>query len=167
MHKFPGRNVYMPSSETSVVNGWLYLILVAMQTVGTFILYWNSLPWYWQLVADPSTYAPRDETWVWALSAITLIQSGYWVRHRVRPALPRFRNVLLGHFVLFLSRLSFLLATTLFSFVSLQHLTPKMPFARYILLLAGLFSLFCYMQELERLGQSLCGQKEEPDTPRA
>ena len=45
----------------------------------------------------------------------------------------------MGHFVLFLSRLSFLLATTLFSFVSLQHLTPKTPFARYILLLAGLF----------------------------
>ena len=129
-----------------------------MQTIGTFILYWNVVPWFRQLVADPTTYAPREETWLWALSAIVLIQFGYWVRYRVRPPLPRFRNVVLGHVVLFLSRMSFLLATTLFSFMFFtQHLTSAMPLARYILMLAGLFSLFCYMQELQRLGKSLCG----------
>lgn len=37
-----------------------------------------------------------------------------------------------------------------------------MPPMRYVLLLALLFSMFCYMQELQLLGKALVGPEEKP-----
>jgi hypothetical protein len=40
-----------------------------------------------QVVADPTTHEIRSETRIWTISAIALIQVGYWIRYRLRPAL--------------------------------------------------------------------------------
>jgi hypothetical protein len=158
----------MTTSSDSTVSPaggrWLYPLLLALQTIGAILFYWKMVPLYQQLVADPTAYATREETRVWSLAAIALIQVGYWVRYRVRPALPGHVNPVLGHFVLFVSRLSFILATAVFSFVFIsQRLASQMPAARYVLTLAGLFSLFCYMQELNRLGNVMMGQQKNSD----
>lgn len=154
----PSASVAVPPHRSGV--GWRYLLLLTMQTVGAYIFYRNGLPWYRDLLADPTAYEARPDTRIWALSAIALVQVGYWVCYRVRPPPPRFTNVVLGHFVLFLARMSFLLATTVFSFVFFaQKLASRMPISRYVLMSAGLFSLFCYMQELQRLGGRLVGQE--------
>lgn len=164
MHSATDPAASVPPSDEGVGNRWSYLLLLAVQTVGVLLLYWNALPWYRQLLADPTSYAPVAETRVWALSAIALIQVGYWTRYRIRPPLPRLSNVVLGHIVMFLARLSFLLVSTVFSFVFFtQKLGSQMPLGRYALMVAGLFSLFCYMEELRRLGQRLCEPAEGPD----
>lgn len=137
-----------------------------MQTLGAVVMYWKGLPLYRQLVSDPTLYAMREETRVWSITAIALIQIGYWVRYRLRPAPPQFVNALAGHAVIFLSRLVFTLATAAFSFVFIaQKLATQMPALRYVLLLAGLFSLFCYMQELQRLGKALLCDSGSPNRP--
>jgi hypothetical protein len=57
--------------------------------------------------------------------------------------------------------LSFVLATSVFSLVFVsQKLADQIPVGRYILTLAGLFSLFCYMQELQRLGNTMMGREK-------
>jgi hypothetical protein len=150
------------SNISTVGSRWLYPLLLAMQSIGAVLFYWKGLPLYLQLVTDPTAYATREETRVWSISAIVLIQVGYWVGYRVRPALPQFINPFVGHVVMFVSRLVFTLATAVFSFVFIsQKLASEMPIARYLLTLAGLFSLFCYMRELDRLGKALLG-KENP-----
>jgi hypothetical protein len=81
---------------------------------------------------------------------------GFWIRHRLQPPLPQFRNALMGYVILFLSRMSFLLATAIFGFVFItQRPEFHIPASRYFLTLAGLFSFFCYTQEVERLANSL------------
>jgi hypothetical protein len=164
MHKSTDPKFSAAPSQQCTGIGWHYPLLLAMQTLGVLTLYRNGLPWYRDLLADPSVYEPRKDTWIWALSAIALLQVGYWVCYRVRPPLPRITNVILGHVVLFISRLSFLLATTVFSFVFFaQKLASKMPPSRYVLMIVGLFSLFCYMQELQRFGKCLLGQEGRSD----
>ena len=96
---------------------WLYGVLLAMQTVGAVIIYWKGIPLYQQLEADPTSYAERDETGAWSIAATVLIQTGYWVRYRLRPAMPHPVNVFGGHVLLFVARLVFVLATAAFSFV--------------------------------------------------
>ena len=135
----------------------LYLLLFGLQTLGFVVVAWNGLPLYRELVGDPSAYGDREETLIWALSAIVLMQAGYWIRHRLRPVMPRAINVLLGHIVLFVGRLEFTLATAIFSFVYITQKLGNLSAGRDALTLSVLFSLFLYMQELQLLGRHLCG----------
>jgi len=116
------------------------------------------VPLFRQALLDPGGHVPRTENLVWSLSAITLMQAAFWVRHRRRPRLPQVRNALVGHIVLFVARMSFVLATSVFGFVFIVR-RPELfvPTSRYFVLTIGLFALFCYTQELEQLGRALIG----------
>ena len=142
-----------------VANERTYPLLLALETGGTVILYWKGVILYQTVVASPATHQAQIGTLLWSIPAIVLIQIGSWICYLVRPALPPFTSTVLGHVVLFLSRMSFLLAAAIFSFV---FIAPKaefyMPAFRYGLVVAGLFSLFCYSLELERLGRGAIGK---------
>jgi hypothetical protein len=136
-----------------------YFFLFATQTIGAAILFWHAVPLFRQVLLDPGGHVARPENLVWSLSAITLMQAGYWIRHRLRLALPQlFRNALIGYIVLFVARMSFVLATSVFGFVFIVRRPEfQIPTSRYFALIIGLFALFCYVQELERLGRALVG----------
>ena len=141
---------------------WLYPLLLIMETIGAAILCWKGLPLLRLLLADPTAYETRERIWMWVLTAIVLIQIAYWVRYRIKPELPRLQNALLGHIVLFVSRLSFVVASSVFSFVFIaKKLEGQMDAARSILTVVALFSLFCYMLELQRLGNALIGLEQK------
>jgi hypothetical protein len=142
-------------SERNPGGRWLYPLLLAFQTSGVIVMYWERLPVLRQLIQDGAVFA-IPETPVWSLVAVALIQVGYWVGYRLRPTQPTYVNPLLGHFVLFVARLVFLLGSAAFSLLFIVN-TPSdaIPVFRYLLLLTMLFSLFCYTLELERLGKSL------------
>jgi hypothetical protein len=144
----------------SAAGRWRYPTLFAVQTIGTAILIWNAVPLYQQILADPASHVVRNENLTWSLSSIALMQLGYWISYRVRPQPPQFVSVLLGHITLFVARMSFVFATSVFGFMFLVekpgfHIPPS----RYIVLLLGLFSLYCYMLELERLGRAFLSEK--------
>ena len=59
-----------------------------------------------------------------------------------------------GHAILFLARLGFVLPTSIFGFVFVaQRPEFEIPVYQCLVILLGLFSLFCYVRELERLGR--------------
>jgi hypothetical protein len=136
-----------------------YFFLFAMQTIGAAILFWFAVPLFRQVLLDPGGHIARPENFVWSLSAITLMQAGYWLRHRLRLSLPQlFCNALVGYIVLFVARMSFVLATSVFGFVFIVRRPEfQIPTSRYFAVIIGLFALFCYTQELERLGRALIG----------
>jgi hypothetical protein len=86
------------------------------------------------------------------------MQAGYWIRHRICPPLPQLRNALVGYIVLFVARMSFVLATSIFGFVFIVRRPEfQIPTSRYFIVIIGSFALFCYTQELEQLGRALIG----------
>jgi hypothetical protein len=88
-------------------------------------------------------------------TAVALMQTGFWIRHRLRPLLPQFHNALIGYVILFLGRMSFVLASAIFGFVFIvQRPDFHLPLSRYFLTL-GLFAFFCYTQEVEKLAKKL------------
>lgn len=138
---------------------WLYPLLLAVQTAGAVLLAWEALPIYRRALATPTAH--DSEASILALMAGVLLQLAYWIGYRIRPAPPRFVNVALGHIVLFVARLLFVLATAIFSFLFVTNaLQAEIPVARYAVILFGLFSLFCYVREVERLGTYLLGKPE-------
>jgi len=145
-----------------------YLFLFAMQTIGAVILLWYAVPHYQQILADPGGHEARPETLIWSLSAVALMQAGYWVSHRLRPPLPQLRNAFVGYIILFVERMSFVLATSIFGFVFITRKPEfQIPTFRYVVTIAGLFALFCYTQELEHLGRALIGSDPGQKTGRS
>jgi hypothetical protein len=136
---------------------WSYFALFGMQTIGAVVLFWTGLLLYRQALADPSH---EPELWpiVGSLSSIALMQISYWVSYSVRPPAPQSQNALLGHGILFLARMIYVLPTAIFGFVFVaQRPEFEIPIFRCLVLLLGLFSLFCYVRELERLGRGFTG----------
>jgi hypothetical protein len=142
---------------------WLHLSSLAMETIGAAIFYWQGLPMYRQISADPSAYASRETPRLWWLLGIALIQVGYWVRYRTAPVLPQVSNTALRHMVLFLAQMVFTLPTAVFSFVFISRkLSSEVSVIGYVLTIAGLFSMFLYMRELQWLGNSLALREKKP-----
>jgi hypothetical protein len=138
-----------------------YFFFFTLQTIGAGILFLYAIPLYRQVLADPGGHVVRNERLIWSLSSIGLMQTAYWLRHRLNSPLPRFRNALIGHIILFIGRLSFIFSSAVFGFAFLVHRPElQIPFSRYVVLILGLFALFCYVQELERLGRALSESKD-------
>ena len=133
---------------------WLYPLLLALETAGAFLLYREGLPLYRELLANPAAY--NAETTGVALGGAVLIQCTYWTRYRIRLDPPRLANAVLAHVVLFVSRLIFILPTAIFSFLFIsKSFEIRLPASKYAFLFFALFSLFCYVSELERLAQRM------------
>ena len=140
----------------------LYLILFGIQTVGALIIIRDALPLYRAVVADPAAHQVRFDRTIWALVAVALMQGGFWLRHRLQPPPPQFRNALIGYMIWFLGRMSFVLAAAIFGFVFIvQRPELNLPPSRYLITLAGLFAYFCYTQEVERLAKRLIDPGQE------
>ena len=151
------------SAASPAAGRWLHLSSLAMETFGAVIFYWQGLPMYREISADPSAYASHNTPRLWWLLGIVLIQVGYWVRYRTAPVLPQVSNTALRHMVLFLGQMVFTLPTAVFSFVFISRkLSSEVPVIGYVLTLAGLFSMFLYMRELQWLGNSLALREKKP-----
>jgi drug/metabolite transporter (DMT)-like permease len=140
---------------------WLYPLVLMVETVGALVIYSLGLPIYRKLLSDPASHDPQPANLVFVLGASALIQLGYWVRYRIRPAPPRLHHVVLGHIVLFAARFSFLFASALFSFLFIGKALKNETAIWYAVILFALFALFCYLLELERFGKRLLREREE------
>jgi hypothetical protein len=138
---------------------WLFPVAFASQTLGAAIIIAIGVPIYRQLLATPESYDPTTATTLWALAAIALIQAGYWPLFHAPAREPRLSNAVLGHVVQFIARLLFMVVTAVFSFAFIQKRIDEIPLDRVALILALLFSLFCYMLEVQRLGSAIIGPR--------
>ncbi|MGA9856080.1 MAG: hypothetical protein WBR29_12470 [Gammaproteobacteria bacterium] len=139
--------------------GLFYYLLFVMQTIGAIVFYWICIPLYRRLMLEPSRQEGK-EILLWSLLAIVLMQATYWFRYRMVPELPRILpSAAFGHVVLFLGQLVFNVAIIFFSFAFIAY-PPELqrPLFNYAVTIVGIFSLYCYSLELERLGKAFMGK---------
>jgi hypothetical protein len=67
-----------------------YFALFGLQTIGAVIILWNEVSHYRQAI--PATPQARPETLIRSLSAIAMIQTGYWISYRAQPPPPQITN---------------------------------------------------------------------------
>ena len=146
----------MPKSSPS-----RYAILLAAQTACAAVMLVNIHSAFRTLIENIGTpNASTPASVIQLLIAAAIGQACYWYRLRHVPLPANCRNVALGHLLAFASRLGFIFGGALFSVYFLRH-APELtlgPLAiawRGTLLIAILFSLYCYTLELERLGATL------------
>lgn len=135
---------------------WLYSVLLFAQTAGLAIILWQGAPVYRRIVAGFPGPSAGPRAIILAILAVVLIQGAYWLRTAIIPSLMLPPNKFLTHIVLFLGRLSFIFGAALFTAVMyyrFPELEKSMP--RLAVLIAVLFSVFCYSLELEWLALEL------------
>ncbi len=87
------------------------------------------------------------------------------MRHRFNPPLPQFHNAFLGHVILFVGSVSFVFAGAVFCFAFIMPRPElQIPPSRYLVLIVGLFALFCYVQGTGATGKG--AQRSEANTGR-
>jgi hypothetical protein len=138
-----------------------YVLLLGTQTACAAVVLANIHAGFRILIENiGSPNAAEPAALVPILIAAALGQLCYWYRLRNVPVPAGYRNIPLGHLFAFASRLGFIFGGALFSVYFLRHapelaLTPLEIVWRGALLIAILFSLYCYTLELERLGGAL------------
>lgn len=93
-----------------------------------------------------------------ALLGVGLIQGAYWLRTATITSLKLKPHLFFSHIALFVGRFSFIFGAALFTaimYYRFPELEKSIP--RFVVLVAVLFSIFCYALELEWLALELGG----------
>ena len=126
--------------------------LFVVETCGLAAVLYFWVPLYRRLAGGPVADHPGSVLAGPLLPVIVLMQACYWVRQSL-PAATGARRPVLGHLLLFLSRLTFVFAGSTFSVFLVRAGDTRPTVAGLTVALAGLFAIFCYSFELERLGR--------------
>jgi hypothetical protein len=108
-----------PQKPNKVMKIATYWILFLGQTIGDVTILCHLIPLYKRLVTSGLDQKPPTEIFVYAAFGVASIQICYWLNQRWFATLRLGQNPLLGHLILFLSRLNFIFAGSLFSAVCL------------------------------------------------
>lgn len=139
-----------------------YLICLALQSVAAFALLAAIGRIFRTLIGGLGVlHAVSPMELMLLIGTLCVCQIAYWYRLK-NVRIPEWRSIVLGHFFGFAGRLSFIFGGALFSLFFLRH-APELSLSentivllpRIAMLLASLFSLYCYSLELERLANML------------
>lgn len=128
-----------------------YMSCLALEVAGMALILWDGLPIYRHLMTLEQVTTTTDIAIMW--TAVAAIQFSYWymLRHEAPFRFPR--QVFVAHVLLFVSRLSFVFASSLFALVVYRY-SDALVFqpSRVLLFVAVLFSVFCFSRHLEAIG---------------
>jgi hypothetical protein len=141
-----------------------YLFFCATELAGLALILWDGLPIYRHLFVLERVATTADQ--IIMLIAVFVIQVSYWHTLRHDPPLAFSRRPFLAHVLLFLSRLSFVFASSLFALVAYRYSTLLSvdPF-KLFLFVAVLFSVFCVSRHFELIG-NLMLKGSPPNSPK-
>jgi len=140
-----------------------YMLLLGVQTGASGVLFLVVFPLFQQIVLrSGQPQSLESSTAISALAAALLVQACYWVRYCYVPIWVPSRSALVGHLLMFASRVSFFFGGALFSAIFFRHV-PQLdalpPLEQSLMKGCGvlllLFTVFCYSLELERLGRAI------------
>jgi hypothetical protein len=133
----------------------LYPFLLAIEVAGAVMILWHGVPIYRSLLEKTFIEHVDGSVVSWAMVGIVLIHAPYWLStFKVFPSLAVSPHIFAGHAIAFIARLNFVFVSGLFA--SLVYARgPEIEFVawRAIMLIAVLFSMFCFSLELERLAK--------------
>lgn len=133
----------------------LFWLLVVVQAIGCQIILWAGLPVYHRLLAGGSQGA-TDGQLAAVLLAVAMMQSAHWTAMRLKPRLRFRRNVVLGHFVVFIGELSLFFINALAVVVIFDRFDElKFNFWKMLLLAGMLFAVCSYKYHVGSLGERL------------
>ena len=139
-----------------------YYLLFAGQTLGICVVLYLGLPFYRQLLINPTDYPGSGVSVPLAALAIVTIQVCHWCNRRAAARIHGMDLPFMRHLLLFFARLNFGFTGSMFALDFYQRIHEVRFFPLGIAgILAVLFSVYCYSVELESLADAF---KPPPDS---
>lgn len=141
----------------------IYSLAAILALLAACAIFWKGREVYRHLYLHQTATSTADLVII--LTSVAVIQVAYWSVLIGPPPFVIRKNPLIAHIVLFLSRISFMLAGALFSivvFVRLEelHLHPR----GLLSFVAVLFTIYCFSRWIERIGNAFAkgNRTDEP-----
>lgn len=142
----------IPAKESTTPLG--YLVFFAAELFAMSLILWDGVPIFRGIVNFRHSATLRDDV-ILFFAALT-IQITYWHTLRRAPPFPLPKWQFAGHIILFLSRLSFIFVSAVFSFAVYRYWdTFEFSPYRFLLMILILFAVFCFSRHLEAIGSLL------------
>jgi len=140
----------------------VYWSLFGLESAGMGTILYLAVPVYRKLLEEPAETHPGRPVLVPLLFVVLVMQFCYWFKWSKRPPLGKLNHPLLGHLLLFASRLSFIFAGSTLSLALFRRKTDFLDvLPGIVVLFIGTFAQFCYARELEMLARRF----ESPSDP--
>lgn len=141
-----------------------YLCCFAIEITGMVLILWDGVPIFRNLIRFQHTATAADSTIL--MIGVLCIQMTYWKWLRPDPPFNLWKLPLTGHIMLFVARLSFIFASSVFSLVVYRASDMfEFTFLRSFVGTMVLFSVFCFTRHLEKFGNLLMSGHSAPSRP--
>ena len=128
------------------------------------MILWDGIPIFRQLTEFRQITTGQDE--IILIVAVALVQFTYWKCLRHDPPFDLPKQQFVAHIVLFAGRLSFIFASAIFSFLVYRYGDRfDFSFRRSVLMMAVLFSVFCFSRHVEKIGGLLLTGRRGSQAP--
>ena len=136
-------------------NKILFWCLIAVEAAGAKAILWNGMPIYRRLLS-PGTEGAGSKDFVLIAIVIIVMQVAHWAAFRLQPQLQFRRNVFLGYVLVFIGELSMFFISSLAVLILFDR-GAELDFVlwKVLLLVALLFAIFAYKNQLSKLGDSI------------
>lgn len=132
----------------------MFWFLLGVQILSAHVIFLIGLPIYRKLLNHQRDQATLSELAL-IVGTIAVMQAAYWAAYPLQRRLTFRRWVLLGHLFVGLGDLSFLFPTTMAAVAVFdQSLNLQTEWWRLLILVVGLFAMFCYKCQLQSLGSA-------------
>ena len=143
------RTKRIPAKEGATPLG--YMLFFAAELLAMGLILWDGVPIFRGIVNFRRSATLSDD--VILFLAALIIQITYWHTLRRDPPFPLPEWQFAGHIILFLSRLSFIFVSAVFSFVVYRYWGIfEFSLHRFVLMILILFAVFCFSRHLEAIG---------------
>jgi hypothetical protein len=128
--------------------------LLAVETTAFAVVLFYWIPLYRRLLAGPGGDRPAGHMIYRILAAVVVMQACYWTRRRRRAEVPApAESALLGHVLLFASRLAFVFVGSSFGLFIVRVGDTRPSPVGLVIMVWTLFAIFCFVLELEQMAR--------------
>ncbi len=129
--------------------------LFAAETVAFFVILYYWIPLYRKLLSGPGGDRPGGDLIYIVLAAVVVMQACYWTRRRLAvEGILHSHGEILGHLLLFASRLAFVFVGSSFGLFIVRVQDTRPSPAGLAISLWALFAIFCFVLELEQMARA-------------
>ena len=139
-----------------------YRIVMILESAGALILLLRAIPVFRIILLSPEKFVPHRWGLLLGAVSIILIQGPHWYKSHNLLFPNTIKSNLLNTFVGFVARIFIIIMSALFMIIFFSNLeTLKITFLQIFVSLLILFSIYCYVKDLEELADSYKRKKRE------
>ena len=140
-----------------------YRIAMVLESIGALILLFRAIPIYRIILLNPEDFVPNQPNMILGTVSIILIQGPHWYKSHNLIFPNTNKSNLLNKLIGFVARIFLIIMSAVFTIIFVLRIeTVEVSLLKILVSLLMLFSIYCYVKDLEELADSYKRKKKKP-----